>query len=301
VSLKQYEDSRQIFLEALAMRKDEAKYLVLPVDIQKSNIKIAKALNNIGCVYYEMGNFDQGILMIEASIRMQQNTAGEPSIFNFTDPTKKPGFLTMASTMCNKGERFCNLSKSSSRNCYTNNFALCTGYIHLEQHDFSRAIRIFNASLDIQKYLLGADNNLILSTLDNLAFAYLAFSSYDAALSTYEKLIFNQENSYSVTSFDCASTLKNIVYVQLIQSKFEDALKTLCQLEDIQCDALSPDSKHLRETRRLMGQTNFQVMKHPGLACFSCEGADEPMDITKWRPKKPINGSKMSGHRVSCA
>ena len=108
VSLKQYEDSRQIFLEALAMRKDEAKYLVLPVDIQKSNIKIAKALNNIGCVHYEMGNFDQGILMIEASIRMQQNTVGELSIFNFTDPTKKPGFLTMASTMCNKGEWFCN-------------------------------------------------------------------------------------------------------------------------------------------------------------------------------------------------
>ena len=140
-----------------------------------------------------------------------------------------------------------------------------------------------------------------MSTLDNLAFAYLGFCSYDAALNTYEELFSNQENSYSLTPLDCASTLKKIVYVQIMQSNFEDALKTLCQLEDIQSDALTADSKHLRQTRRLMGQTNFQVMKHPGLACFSCEGADEPMDITQWKPKKPINGSKMSGHRISCA
>ena len=107
MSLKQYEDSRQIFLEALAMRETEAEYLVLPADIQRSNIKVAKVLNNIGCVHFEMGNFVEGNIIFEASIRMQKKSVGELSVFNFTDPTKKPGFLTMASTMCNKGKRFC--------------------------------------------------------------------------------------------------------------------------------------------------------------------------------------------------
>jgi len=143
-----------------------------------------------------------------------------------------------------------------------------------------------------------------LSTLDNLAYSYLCQSSFDAALTTYEELLFNQEYSYSESSLDCAKTLRSVAYVQLIQANFEGALKTLCRLEDIQREELNPDSKHLYETRRLMGETNYQVMKHPGFGCFSCDGtdgADGAVDLSKWKPKKPINGSKMSGHRISYA
>jgi len=280
LSLKQYEDSLLVFFEALAIRKAETKDLVLPEDIEESQLKLAKVLNNIGCVNYEMGKFQEGKEHFEKSIRLQKNALGELNVFSFTDPTKRPGFLTLASTMCNKG------------------------YIELEKNEFWQAIKTFCASLEIQRSLLGSDNKLVLSTLDNLAYSYLCQSSFDAALTTYEELLFNQEYSYSESSLDCAKTLRSVAYVQLIQANFEGALKTLCRLEDIQREELNPDSKHLYETRRLMGETNYQVMKHPGFGCFSCDGtdgADGAVDLSKWKPKKPINGSKMSGHRISYA
>jgi tetratricopeptide (TPR) repeat protein len=103
LSLKQYEDSLLVFFEALAIRKAETKDLVLPEDIEESQLKLAKVLNNIGCVNYEMGKFQEGKEHFEKSIRLQKNALGELNVFSFTDPTKRPGFLTLASTMCNKG------------------------------------------------------------------------------------------------------------------------------------------------------------------------------------------------------
>jgi tetratricopeptide (TPR) repeat protein len=106
LSLQQYEDSLKIFFEALAMRKKEGEDLVLPDDIKENNLQIAKVLNNIGCVNYEKGNYKQARESFEAAIRMQKKILGGLSAFSFTDPTKTPGFLTMASTLCNKGERY---------------------------------------------------------------------------------------------------------------------------------------------------------------------------------------------------
>ena len=56
------------------------------------------------------------------------------------------------------------------------------GYIDLEQNEYKTAIATFNESLVIQKLLLGADNKLVLSTLDNLGYAYAMHGSYDKAL-----------------------------------------------------------------------------------------------------------------------
>ncbi|KAI2507790.1 hypothetical protein MHU86_6686 [Fragilaria crotonensis] len=153
----------------------------------------------------------------------------------------------MASTMCNKG------------------------YIDLEQENYRSAISTFNESLAIQKLLLGADNKLVLSTLDNLGYAYAVQGSYDKALALQD---------------------------------FESALKSLCALEDIQLESESTDPNDLKMTQKLMGQVNYQVLKYPTAGCsiFYCSSeADDSIDLNYWMPKKTVNGSKMSGHRVTCA
>ena len=156
--MKEYSDSLEIFMEALEMREAEADDVVLPEEINSCNLKIAKVLNNIGCVNFENGKFDDAKEAFVDAIKFQKKTLGEVSSFSFTNPATKPGFLTMASTLCNKG------------------------YIDLEQQDYKTAIATFNESLVIQKLLLGADNKLVLSTLDNLGYAYAMHGSYDKAL-----------------------------------------------------------------------------------------------------------------------
>jgi hypothetical protein len=92
--------------------------------------------------------------------------------------------------------------------------------------------------------------------------------------------------------------------VQLKLKDFEGTLKTLCSLEDIQIELGDQDDQELMLTRRLMGQVNYQVLKYPSTGCgiFSCTSdPDEALDIGSWIPKKPLNSSKMSGHRITYA
>jgi hypothetical protein len=102
-----------------------------------------------------------------------------------------------------------------------------------------------------------------------------------------------------------ASTLRTMVYVQLSLRDNEGALETLRELESIILDLYGTDSRQWKETNRLMGQVNYEVLKHPTLpafACFACsEDGSEEMNLSGWVPKKPSNSSKMSGHRVTYA
>lgn len=120
----------------------------------------------------------------------------------------------------------------------------------------------------------------------------------------YKELLANQEKSYAETQVDCGQTLKKMVYLELKLHNFEEALKTLCSFEDILIETKSSDKKAMETTKKLMGQVNYQVMKYPGCSLFSCteDGSEEEsLSLDYWAPKKPVNGSKMSGHRVTCA
>jgi tetratricopeptide (TPR) repeat protein len=161
LSLKSYDDALSSFEEALEMREIEAEEMVEPEAINECTLKIAKLLNNIGCVHYEKREFSLAADAFHDAINMQQEVLGtlDSSSWSVKDPSIKPGFLTMASTMCNQG------------------------YIELEQKNYSNAVTTFRESIRLQKLLLGQENKLITSTLDNLGYAYIMLKNWDAALS----------------------------------------------------------------------------------------------------------------------
>jgi tetratricopeptide (TPR) repeat protein len=159
LSLKEYSDSLEVLTEALELRENEAEDLVFPKEIKESQLKIAKILNNIGCVHFESGNFESAKEAFMDAITLQKESLGEFVVSSSVDdPTSRPGYLTMASTMCNKG------------------------YTDIVDDNYRAAILIFNESLQIQRQLLGADNKLVLSTLDNLGFAYSMTGRYNKAI-----------------------------------------------------------------------------------------------------------------------
>jgi len=122
LSLKEYNESLDVFMEALDMRETEAEDITSPEQVKESSLKIAKVLNNIGCVNFENGKFSPALEAFEDAITMQKKALGEVSPFSFNNPATKPGFLTMASTMCNKG------------------------YINLEQEKYHAAVNTFTES-----------------------------------------------------------------------------------------------------------------------------------------------------------
>lgn len=104
-SMKQYDSSRQIFEEALEIRQAELEEAWDRYGRQQVKFNIAKIRHNISCVNYELGNLD------EAKRNCDDAMAEQKAIFGFwifrslkmPRDASKPGFMTMASTMCNKG------------------------------------------------------------------------------------------------------------------------------------------------------------------------------------------------------
>ena len=66
---------------------------------------MAKIRHNIGCVNFEIGNLKEAEEAYAKAIQQQKKAFDTwSSPFKIMTDTTRPGYLTMASTMCNKGK-----------------------------------------------------------------------------------------------------------------------------------------------------------------------------------------------------
>jgi len=107
-----------------------------------------------------------------------------------------------------------------------------------------------------------------------------------------------------------AASLKKVIYCQIRLHEFEAAFDNLRLLEEW----LATKGQHMRraaedleKTHELLSEVNYQIFRFPTLADYTgrfglCTGdGAELVDAEDWFPKKPANGSKMSGHRMTYA
>jgi tetratricopeptide (TPR) repeat protein len=104
--MKKYDDSLETFREALQLRHREAQLAKKSAFSQEAQLKMAKIKHNIGCVNFEIGDLELAKASYNEAIQQQKAAFGTwTTPFMILTDTTKPGFLTMASTMCNKGEQ----------------------------------------------------------------------------------------------------------------------------------------------------------------------------------------------------
>jgi tetratricopeptide (TPR) repeat protein len=105
LSMKQYDESLDVFREAFQLRQREAHLARKTESAQEAQLKMAKIRHNIGCVNFELGKMEEAKEAYVDAIEQQKNAFGTwTTPFMIMTDTTKPGFLTMASTMCNKGK-----------------------------------------------------------------------------------------------------------------------------------------------------------------------------------------------------
>jgi tetratricopeptide (TPR) repeat protein len=105
--MKKYSESLEVFQEAFQLREREAHVARKSENAQEAQLKMAKIRHNIGCVNFELGNLEDAKVSYVEAIDQQKRAFGTWSTpFMIMTDTTKPGFLTMASTMCNKGEQY---------------------------------------------------------------------------------------------------------------------------------------------------------------------------------------------------
>lgn len=284
LSMEEHDDALKVFQRALKLRKEEIEDLYGDDDLDECNLKIAKVLNNIGCVNFEKGCMPEATKAFDEAISLQTSVFKNFVTLVCGVDSTSPGILTMASTMCNKG------------------------YVEIELDNFESAVKIFTESLTIQKSILGPGNKLVQSSLDNLGYAYVMQGQYDKALQAYTDVWVSLETTNDITEEKVDILRKKIIcHVKLGQ--FQVALDQLRILEEMQ-EEVSKDPVDLENTHRLMGDVNYEILRLPSLSdatnralgCALCMGpAEEGVNMDAWTIDKPENTSKMSGHRVTHA
>lgn len=100
-----------------------------------------------------------------------------------------------------------------------------------------------------------------------------------------------------------------MIYCQIRLHEFEGAFDNLRLLETWLATK-GQNTRHavedLDKAHELISEVNYQIFRFPTLAdytgrCAMCTDDRELVDVEDWFPKKPINGSKMSGHRMTYA
>lgn len=292
LSQREFEDSLEIFNEALEMRERESSRCYDEDDKKKSNLQIAKILNNIGCVYFEYGEFIDAKDTYDEALEIQRDILSETEI---TDPVN----LAMASTLCN------------------------LGYSCLEERDWSAAIKHLKEALNIQRCILEPSNKLVMNTLQNLCFAYAKYCDHDSAIKYNNEILEIQRSTLDCNDLAIVETLKKIVYSHLKLYNYEKALECLLETERIQETVLTDDDRSLEKTRELLSSVHYQILKFPGpieifmraltknglrnplnnttCSCALVDPDADELDLRPCVPKRPQVSSKMSGHKVSYA
>ncbi|GKY94284.1 hypothetical protein MPSEU_000394200 [Mayamaea pseudoterrestris] len=284
LSMEEHDDSLKVFQRALKLRREEREDTYGDDDREECNLKIAKVLNNIGCVNFERGSFPEAKEAFEEAIVLQTAVFKNFVTFVCGVDSSSPGILTMASTMCNKG------------------------YVEIELDHFDQAIKILSDSLKIQRSILGPGNKLVQSSLDNLGYAYAMLNKYDKALAAFDE-IWAPMSTADMPTEEKIDILRKKIICHVRLEQFSPALELLHTFEDMQ-DELGESTAEMEATHRLMGEVNYEILRLPSLSdatnralgCTLCMGpAEEGVNLDDWVILKPENTSKMSGHRVTHA
>ena len=284
LSMEEHTDSLKVFDRALRLRKADHEDMIAPEEIDENNLKIAKVLNNMGCVNYERQFYEEAQASFEEAVALQKKVFRNMFNLAIGYDTSSPGILTMASTMCN------------------------LGYVAIEQADFASAIKTLQTSLKIQKAVLGQSNKLVQSTLDNLGYSAIMLNNFEAAATFYGDIWSTQKDSND-SNEEKIVAVRKIVISYARKEAWAKCFQYLEILEDLQAE-IDPDSREIAATRKLMGEVNYQLLKLPSLSDQTnravgfalCIGeTEEDIDLEDWVILKPENTSKMSGHRVTHA
>jgi len=129
LSQKEYEDALEIFNDALEIREND-----LAEEVRHGSnedrihcvLQVAKALNNIACVYFEYGSLSKALKTLEDVLAMQKEAIDE---LTDKDPDYKQAKLSLATTFCN------------------------IGYVHADNKDWDDAIEFLDRAYVVSEHV----------------------------------------------------------------------------------------------------------------------------------------------------
>ena len=205
---------------------DLQKALKIAKKLQKPKT-IAQMLCHLGCFYFQVQELFAAQATFQEALTLYRQFWQEESN-NLSSSDRNALMLQLTDTICN------------------------IGTIQNRRKRFSNAIASFQEALDLQRGIIPDDHPRILSTLDNLAYAYSKNKEYARAVTCYKNMLKAQVSHARTFTPDCLETIRKrlLMYekLKLPNQAVEDSKEIIVWQKSM----LPRDDPVLVETKKLL-------------------------------------------------
>lgn len=205
---------------------DLQKALKIAKKLQKAKT-IAQMLCHLGCFYFQVQELFAAQATFQEALTLYRQFWQEESSA-MKAPDRNALMLQLTDTLCN------------------------IGTIQNRRKRFSHAIASFQEALDLQRGVLRSDHPRILSTLDNLAYAYSKNKEYARAVTCYKNMLKSQVSHYGTFTGECLETIRKRLLMYEKLKLPHQAVEDLKEVVIWQKTMLTRDNPILLQTKKLL-------------------------------------------------
>lgn len=205
---------------------DLQKALKIAKKLQKAKT-IAQMLCHVGCFYFQVQELYSAQATFQEALTLYRQFWQEESA-SMKDPDRNALMLQLTDTLCN------------------------IGTIQNRRKRFSNAIASFQEALDMQRGILRSDHPRILSTLDNLAYAYSKNKEYARAVTCYKNMLKAQVSHCGTFTSECLETIQKRLLMYEKLKLPNQAVEDLKEIIIWQKTMLARDDPILLKTKKML-------------------------------------------------
>ena len=194
----------------------------------EDNVQVSKLLNNVGVVYFHLGEKRKALDQLISALNIQKEWI--------------EGSLSRECTIFDTSITLSNVAK-----------------IYLKKCEYTMAAYLYEEALQLQTTIFKKDHHVVLDTLGSVAYSKARAGEKTNALQIYKSLLELQCKKFGVESREASETkgLMGVLHVQ--QSNFTVALRYLTDVMKWQRMHLDHRHPALLNTRNAIEQLSFAV------------------------------------------
>jgi len=206
------------------------KELFLKKKLGVSEIDISLTYNNIGNVYFTLGQYNKALDFFKNCLRVRQKILGEDHIYT-ANSYVNIGTVFYTLDDYDKGLEYCLKSLEINKRLVSTSSAKVAdiyssiGNIYLYKGEFEKAMQNYQESLVINKKVYGDESIFTAFEIENIGFVHKEKKEYDQALDYMKKGARIKLLSSDVKNYQLSFSYFNIAEILVLQQKYDQAIK----------------------------------------------------------------------------
>lgn len=282
--------SHQVYDEALDSFTKALEILQSNPHDNEFMLDESKLMNNIGCVHYESGNYDDAVVKHEKAYMLCKKSLS--SVCDYFKTSTDPRHLTTSIIACNYAYSL--LESTIAKNIRDKDNI----YKNVEY-----VAELFEDALVIQKHFLTPFDKRIVRVLDNLGYIHALLGNYEVALEKYDEILTLQNEHLGLGHLDRAKTMYKMANIHMKLLEHQVAKDYFESILEIECVQGHPNHTQIQKVKAAIKaiedytDSTFRLYQNVrSYFCIDCT-LDGPF-INDFQTKMPQNRSRLIGSKM---